>query len=56
MVVPLMLGALLNTVDQAHLPVIEGIVRATGAAATAEGHYEFLRVGASSKRSSRPAP
>ena len=45
MVVPLLLGALLNTLDQAHLPVIERLLRALGAEPTADGHYELLRIG-----------
>jgi 2-keto-3-deoxygluconate permease len=45
MVVPLMLGALLNTIDQAHLPSVQSGLRAMGARPTAEGHYEFLRIG-----------
>jgi 2-keto-3-deoxygluconate permease len=46
MLVPLLLGASLNTIDQAHLPWIESALRAMGAAPAKSGHYEFLRIGA----------
>ncbi len=46
MLVPLLLGAALNTLDQAHLPWLESALRAMGAAPAKSGHYEFLRVGA----------
>lgn len=45
MVVPLMLGAVLNTIDQAHLPWIQNALKALGAPQTEEGFYEFLRIG-----------
>lgn len=45
MVVPLLLGALFNTVDQMHLPPIETALKAIGVAPTPEGHYELLRIG-----------
>ncbi|UCD00039.1 MAG: 2-keto-3-deoxygluconate permease, partial [Phycisphaerales bacterium] len=45
MVVPLMLGALLNTIDQAHVRPVEYVLKALGAPPTRAGHYEFLRVG-----------
>ncbi len=48
MVVPLMLGARLNTIDQAHLAPIEAVLKALGATpVTVDGqaHYEFLRIG-----------
>jgi len=45
MVVPLMLGALLNTIDQAHVRPIEQVLKALGAPPTQTGHYEFLCVG-----------
>jgi 2-keto-3-deoxygluconate permease len=45
MVVPLMLGALLNTIDQLHLPVIMDFLKSLGVAQTAEGNYEMLRIG-----------
>jgi 2-keto-3-deoxygluconate permease len=43
---PLLLGAALNTVDQAHLGPIESLLKILGAAAGKTGHYEFLRLGA----------
>lgn len=46
MLVPLLLGAALNTLDQAHLPWIEAALRALGASPAKNGHYEFLRLGA----------
>jgi 2-keto-3-deoxygluconate permease len=46
MLVPLLLGAALNTLDQAHLPWIESGLKAMGAGAAKNGHYEFLRMGA----------
>ncbi|MBD8589357.1 2-keto-3-deoxygluconate permease [Peribacillus simplex] len=45
MVVPLMLGALLNTVDQMHIPVVMDFLKSLGVAQTPEGNYEFLRIG-----------
>lgn len=45
MVVPLLLGATLNTIDQMHLPVVQNILKALGAAPTESGYYEFLRIG-----------
>ena len=45
MVVPLILGALLNTLDQAHLAPIEALLQSLGTAPTPDGHYEFLRIG-----------
>jgi 2-keto-3-deoxygluconate permease len=45
MVVPLMLGALMNTVDQAHLSPIQKILEYLGAVPNADGYYEFLRIG-----------
>lgn len=45
MVVPLLLGAALNTLDQLHLPVITDFLRWLGAGQTDSGHYEFLRIG-----------
>jgi 2-keto-3-deoxygluconate permease len=48
MIVPLLTGALLGTLDRMHLPAVESALRATGSApvATPEGpHYEFLRIG-----------
>jgi 2-keto-3-deoxygluconate permease len=46
MIVPLLIGACINTIDQLHLPMIEGALRAIGASPTREGHYEMLRLGA----------
>lgn len=45
MVVPLLLGATLNTIDQLHLPFIMNILEALGTQQTEEGYYEFLRIG-----------
>lgn len=45
MVVPLMFGALLNTIDQLHLPFVMNVLKTLGAPQTPEGHYEFLRIG-----------
>ncbi|HTL66149.1 MAG TPA: 2-keto-3-deoxygluconate permease [Lacunisphaera sp.] len=46
MLVPLLLGATLNTIDQAHLPAVEAALRALGASPAKNGHLEFLRLGA----------
>lgn len=45
MIVPLFIGALLNTVDQLHLPFLMDLLKSLGVAQTAEGNYEFLRIG-----------
>lgn len=45
MVVPLMLGALINTIDQLHIPFIMEILKSLGVAPTADGYYEMLRIG-----------
>ncbi|OHV07844.1 2-keto-3-deoxygluconate permease [Kushneria phosphatilytica] len=45
MVVPLILGAALNTLDQLHLPWITSFLQWLGAGQTSDGHYEFLRIG-----------
>ncbi|KKK39820.1 2-keto-3-deoxygluconate permease [Mesobacillus campisalis] len=45
MVIPLLAGALLNTIDQLHLPFIMDILKSLGVAPTADGHYEFLKIG-----------
>lgn len=45
MVVPLLFGALLNTVDQMHIPVVMDALQAIGVAPTKDGHYELLRIG-----------
>ncbi len=46
MLVPLLLGATLNTLDQAHVTWIESTLQALGAAPAKSGHYELLRIGA----------
>lgn len=46
MVVPLLVGACINTIDQAHLPVVENFLRTLGSSPTSSGHYELLRLGA----------
>ncbi len=46
MLVPLLLGATLNTLDQAHFGWIESALQALGAAPAKNGHYELLRIGA----------
>lgn len=46
MLVPLLLGATLNTIDQAHLPWVENTLQALGASPTRDGHFELLRLGA----------
>ena len=49
MVVPLLLGALLNTIDQMHIPFIMDILKSLGVAAiegkNGEVYYEFLKIG-----------
>lgn len=45
MVVPLIFGAALNTIDQLHLPWITAILQWLGAGQTDSGQYEFLRIG-----------
>lgn len=45
MVIPLLLGATLNTIDQLHIPFIMNILKALGTSPTSEGYYEFLRIG-----------
>ncbi|MBP1155533.1 MULTISPECIES: 2-keto-3-deoxygluconate permease [unclassified Paenibacillus] len=45
MVVPLLFGALLNTIDQMHIPFIMNGLKALGVAPNAEGFYEFMRIG-----------
>ncbi|WP_449355343.1 2-keto-3-deoxygluconate permease [Virgibacillus natechei] len=45
MVVPLLLGTTLNTVDQMHIPFVMDILKALGAPETEEGYYEFLQIG-----------
>lgn len=46
MLVPLLLGAALNTLDQSHLGWIESALKAMGASPSKNGHFEFLRLGA----------
>jgi 2-keto-3-deoxygluconate permease len=50
MVVPLMLGALFNTVDQMHIPAVMSALKSLGVAPTADGYYEFLRIGGFSEQ------
>lgn len=45
MVVPLLFGATLNTIDQMHIPFVMDILKALGTAPTEDGFYEFLRIG-----------
>jgi 2-keto-3-deoxygluconate permease len=45
MVVPLFVGALINTIDQLHLPFIMNFLKSLGVAPTEEGYYEFLKIG-----------
>ncbi len=45
MVVPLLFGALLNTIDQMHIPWIMNALKALGVAPNAKGYYEFMRIG-----------
>ncbi|MFC5713133.1 2-keto-3-deoxygluconate permease [Thalassorhabdus alkalitolerans] len=45
MIVPLMLGALLNTIDQLQIPFIVRFLQFIGAPQTEDGTYEFLRIG-----------
>ncbi len=46
MLVPLLLGATLNTIDQAHFGFVESALKALGGSVARSGHYEFLRLGA----------
>ncbi len=45
MVVPLLFGALLNTIDQMHLPFIMNFLKSIGVSAFKPGIYEFFRIG-----------
>lgn len=45
MVVPLLFGALMNTIDQMHIPVIMTFLKSLGVAPVKPGIYEFLRIG-----------
>jgi 2-keto-3-deoxygluconate permease len=46
MVVPLLLGACLNTIDQLHLGIVQRGLQRLGASPLSSGYYEFLRLGA----------
>ncbi|MBT2645342.1 2-keto-3-deoxygluconate permease [Bacillus sp. ISL-34] len=45
MVVPLLFGALVNTIDQLHLPFIMNFLKSVGVAPNEAGYYEFLMIG-----------
>ncbi|HZH60094.1 MAG TPA: 2-keto-3-deoxygluconate permease [Metabacillus sp.] len=45
MVVPLLAGALLNTIDQLHIPFIMDFLKMLGVAPNEEGNYEFMKIG-----------
>ncbi|MFT9846300.1 2-keto-3-deoxygluconate permease [Aneurinibacillus sp. REN35] len=45
MVIPLLLGAMLNTIDQMHIPAVMDALKSLGVSPTDKGHYEFLRIG-----------
>ena len=45
MVVPLFFAALLNTIDQMHIPFIMSFLKSLGVAAVKPGIYEFLKIG-----------
>jgi 2-keto-3-deoxygluconate permease len=45
MVVPLFFGALLNTIDQMHIPFIMNFLKGIGVSPFKPGMYEFLRIG-----------
>jgi len=45
MVVPLLFGALLNTIDQMHIPFIMAFLKSLGVTPVKAGIYEFLRIG-----------
>lgn len=45
MVVPLLLGTAINTIDQMQLPFIVEFLKGLGAGQTANGTYELLRIG-----------
>lgn len=45
MVVPLLAGALINTIDQLHLSFIMDLLKNLGVAPNEEGYYEFLKIG-----------
>ena len=45
MVVPLFFAALLNTIDQMHIPFIMSFLKSLGVAPVKPGIYEFLKIG-----------
>ena len=45
MIIPLLCGALLNTIDQLHLKPIQVMLKALGTKPLANGYYEFFRIG-----------
>ncbi|MCM3728681.1 2-keto-3-deoxygluconate permease [Neobacillus cucumis] len=45
MVVPLLAGALFNTIDQLHLPFIMDLLKSLGVAPNEDGNYEFMKIG-----------
>jgi 2-keto-3-deoxygluconate permease len=45
MVVPLLAGALFNTIDQLHLPFIMDFLKSLGVAPNADGNYELMKIG-----------
>lgn len=45
MVIPLMLGALINTIDQLHIPVVMEMLKSLGVPPVEDGVYEFMRIG-----------
>ncbi|EKN71636.1 2-keto-3-deoxygluconate permease [Neobacillus bataviensis LMG 21833] len=45
MVIPLLAGALLNTIDQLHLPFIMEFLKGLGVAPNADGNHEFMKIG-----------
>ncbi|MFB7640195.1 2-keto-3-deoxygluconate permease [Peribacillus butanolivorans] len=45
MVIPLMLGALFNTIDQLHIPLVMEFLKSLGVTPVEEGIYEFMRIG-----------
>ncbi|GEN36680.1 2-keto-3-deoxygluconate permease [Aneurinibacillus danicus] len=45
MVIPLLFGALLNTIDQMHIPFIMDFLKSLGVLQTKAGYYEFLQIG-----------
>lgn len=53
MVVPLLLGATINTVDQLHLTPIMNLLKSLGAPKTEQGYYEMLQIGVFHKNYSK---